>query len=378
MAPIRVGALLPDFLIKQLIADGHLGIPEDDVSACSVDLRVGTKVLQIRGLPDLAGGFNPSVFASSCYNKFSSSQIQKGITLTSGPNTYMIELDVQLNLPPGVWMETDARSSTGRIDVQCQVLGLGSTRVNRIPPGSKGSKPYLFVTSGSFAITIKSGDSLVQARLFEGERAHLSNVELRRLHAEHGIIENHDVEPVIEDGALVLHLDLSKDPPGFSAIDEGQTLVIGESGTCDPTRYFRPKPVEPDGRMRLAPGEFILVATRERVRIPPLTAGALRAYQDEHGEYRAHLASWFERGFGFGLEGECSGNVAVCEIRNKSMAPIFMSDGQALGKLTYEYLACEPEQVYGAYRADGQYLDQKVILLPRFFTPWPVASAQAS
>ena len=57
--------------------------------------------------------------------------------------------------------------------------------------------------------------------------------------------------------------------------------------------------VEPtSGKLILGAGEFYLLVSRERVRIPPDYAAEMAAYDPTSGELRTHYAGFFDPGFG--------------------------------------------------------------------------------
>ncbi len=75
----------------------------------------------------------------------------------------------------------------------------------------------------------------------------------------------------------------------------------------------------------LEPGEFYILASRQRVRVPPGYAAELLPYDLATQEFRVHYAGFFDPGFGYGMTGEIPGTRAVLEVRASQM-PILLED----------------------------------------------------
>jgi len=53
----------------------------------------------------------------------------------------------------------------------------------------------------------------------------------------------------------------------------------------------------------LEPGDFYILASRERVRVPPDYAAEMVPFDPADGEFRIHYAGFFDPGFGYGSSG---------------------------------------------------------------------------
>ena len=56
----------------------------------------------------------------------------------------------------------------------------------------------------------------------------------------------------------------------------------------------------PDGRLILNPGDSCILASRERVRVPPECVAEMVPFDPSVGEFRIHFAGFFDSGFGYG------------------------------------------------------------------------------
>src|SRR5204862_5580272 len=123
-------------------------------------------------------------------------------------------------------------------------------------------------------------------------------------------------------------------------------------------------PVSPTKDHTLLPGDFYILASRERIRVPPAYAAEMVPFDPSFGEFRVHYAGFFDPGFGFGIEGEIPGTKAVLEVRAHEL-PILLEDGQLVGKLIYHKMAQTPDKVYG--RSIGSSYQQQGLALSKQF-----------
>ncbi|MFZ3179448.1 MAG: 2'-deoxycytidine 5'-triphosphate deaminase, partial [Methylocystis silviterrae] len=95
----------------------------------------------------------------------------------------------------------------------------------------------------------------------------------------------------------------------------------------------------------LDPGDFYILASHERLAIPPDLAAEMAPMDAAIGEFRVHYAGFFDPGFGAGPDGR-PGARAVLEVRSREV-PFILEDGQFIGRLVYERMAETPKALYG-------------------------------
>ncbi len=95
----------------------------------------------------------------------------------------------------------------------------------------------------------------------------------------------------------------------------------------------------------LQPGDFYILASRERVRVPPDFAAEMVPFDPSDGEFRIHYAGFFDPGFGYGSS-DIKGTRAVLEVRAHEV-PFLMEHGQLVGRLNYMPLLSRPDKIYG-------------------------------
>jgi dCTP deaminase len=82
------------------------------------------------------------------------------------------------------------------------------------------------------------------------------------------------------------------------------------------------------------------------MQIPADLAAEMAPIDPAIGEFRVHYAGFFDPGFGQGADSRPSAR-AVLEVRSRDV-PFLLEDGQPVGRLVYEKLADETDELYGA------------------------------
>ena len=121
-----------------------------------------------------------------------------------------------------------------------------------------------------------------------------------------------------------------------------------------------------NGKIILDPGAFYILVSREAVTIPPDYAAEMAPFLAMVGEFRVHYAGFFDPGFGYAEAGG-AGSRGVLEVRCHE-APFVLEHGQVVGRLIYEKMAAQPEQLYGADLASN-YQGQGLKLSKHFKNP---------
>jgi len=120
----------------------------------------------------------------------------------------------------------------------------------------------------------------------------------------------------------------------------------------------------------LNPHDFYILASWERISVPPTHAAEMVPFDPSMGEFRIHYAGFFDPGFGHGV----SGTKAVLEVRAHEV-PILIEDRQLVGKLIYHKMAKTPDKVYGP--AIGSSYQHQGLALSRQFRREPFREAKS-
>ncbi len=354
------------------------GAPEiarSQVQPASVDLRLGQQAHRIRAgfLP----GRVPVEERLATLGSVALDLNGDGAVLEKGL-VYLIPLEEELALPPGVRARFNPRSSTGRCDLFTRVLVPGHPRFDEAPEGYSGPL-WLEVSPLSFPVRLHRGDRLCQVRLSRGD-ASLTTDELRAIYEDTPLCFDGDrplgVDEVRFDhaGGLEMRVGLAgRDPAGWRAAPHTAAVRFAESGVHDPAEFWEAVHA-PKGHCILAPGSFYLFASRERLRIPPHLAAEMLPVDIGIGELRNNYAGFFDNGFGWeedeqGRPAGC-GTPAVLEVRAHDV-PFLVEDGQVFFRLQFFRTDGRPDQLYGMGRSGGSYRGQDLTLARAFRPPAP-------
>ena len=143
----------------------------------------------------------------------------------------------------------------------------------------------------------------------------------------------------------------AKDVVGYRAIKNGNVIDVDQPAGYAAEDFWEPIYARSDGRLILDPDEFYILASREKLQIPPDLAAEMAPIDPAIGEFRVHYAGFFDPGFGHGPDGLPSAR-AVLEVRSRDV-PFLIEDGQPVGRLIFEGLADAADELYGASAASN-------------------------
>ncbi|MBI1340376.1 2'-deoxycytidine 5'-triphosphate deaminase [bacterium] len=337
-ARIRVQkGVLADFELRQLVAEGAIAadrpIEPDQIQPASLDLRLGTRAYRLRA------SFLPG--ASLVRDRLEPGLVMHELELTGGAVletgcVYIVPLMERLDLPPRLSAAANPKSSTGRIDVFVRAVSDEARAFDAVPRGYRGPL-FAEISPRTFSVLARTGDRLLQLRVRAGTRQ--------------------------ETREAVFSLDLHPTPngiAGYRAKRHAPILRLSEIGRHAIEDYW--EPVRPrDGRIVLDPGEFYILASKEKIIIPLGEAAEMAPIAPELGEFRAHYAGFFDPGFGLNE----AGGKAVLEVRSRDV-PFILEHGQPVGRLVFEPMSSPPEVPYGAEGSFATYQGQGLRLSKYF------------
>ncbi len=337
-----MAGVLPDSRLRELILTGAVSAFEEvsdaQVQPASLDLRLGDVAYRVRASFLAAGRTVAERIAEFEMHRI---DLRAGAVLEKGC-VYIVPLMERLALPDGIEAATNAKSSTGRLDLLTRTIIDGGAEFDRVAPGYAGPL-YAEICPRSFSVLVRPGMRLNQIRFREGA-ARLSDADLRALHAETPLVSD---DAVIDDG-LGFSVDLRPsegDLVGWRAKPHTGVIDLDRIGHYPPADFW--EEVRADrGRIILDPGAFYILVSREAVTIPPGFAAEMAPYVAMVGEFRVHYAGFFDPGFGWAEAGGL-GSRGVLEVRCHE-APFVLEHGQIVGRLVYERMSSPPDRLYGA------------------------------
>jgi len=367
-AQTRTTGILPSQEISALIDHGNIiaapAVNPDHIQPASLDLRLGDMAHRVRA--SFLPGPNSTVEA-----KIKELRMTR-VDLTGAPVfekdcVYIIPLVEELNLPENISGKANPKSTTGRLDIFTRLITDYGTEFDRVPPGYKG-KLYAEVVSRTFTVAIRAGMRLSQLRFVQGN-PRTSDSAISRLDRE---------EPLVYTG---------EDSPGKALIERGLRITINlEGGDANEIIAYKAKRYAPaieldkinfysaeefwevrhqnaSKSLILEPSDFYILASREKVSVPPAFAAEMVPFDPSDGEFRIHYAGFFDPGFGYGSS-DIKGTRAVLEVRAHEV-PFLMEHGQLVGRLNYMPLLRRPDKIYGT-NIGSSYQHQALTLSKQF------------
>jgi dCTP deaminase len=380
--PRRQG-ILPSQEIRELIRNGKIRSPleisEDQIQPASIDLRLGKVAYCVEAsfLPSSVSTIAAKIKAL-LREEIDLSQpalLKKG-------SVFVIPVVESLVLPPDMSGKANPKSTTGRLDVFTRLMTEGGGDFEQVPGGYSGAL-YVEVVPRTFSIVVRAGTKLNQLRFWRGSPLR-DDEYLRALDRRENLVYRESgnesergpqdaqrqvvAVPATIRGGLRLTVDLcgnDKDTiVAYRAKSKAAAIDLGKVGAYDPAEFWdclaRPK-LE---RLVLKPGDFYLLASKERLGVPPAHAAEMEQYDPSLGEFSVHYAGFFDPGFGYGSAGEVKGTKAVLEVRAHEV-PILLEDQQTVGRLNYFKMANPPGKIYG--QAIGSSYQQQGLALSKQF-----------
>jgi dCTP deaminase len=367
-AQTRTTGILPSQEISNLIARGNViatpAINPDHIQPASLDLRLGDMAHRVRA--SFLAGPNSTVEAKIKDLRMARVDLT-GASVLEKDCVYIIPLLEELNLPENISGKANPKSTTGRLDIFTRLITDYGTAFDCVPAGYRG-KLYAEVVSRTFTVAIRAGMRLSQLRFVQGS-ARSSDRTIKGLDRE---------EPLVY---------MDEDSPGKARIERGLRITVNLEGAeageiiAYKAKRYAPAieldkidfyPTEEFWEVRhqnanknliLEPGDFYILASRERVSVPPEYAAEMVPFDPSDGEFRIHYAGFFDPGFGYGFS-DIKGTRAVLEVRAHEV-PFLMEHGQLVGRLNYMPLLCRPDKIYGT-NIGSSYQHQALTLSKQF------------
>lgn len=380
--PSRHAGILPYQNITRLITshviDASPAIEDRQIQPASLDLRLGRKAYR------LISSFLPELSAISSrldiLDFYQSDLVMYEMDLTGGAilekgHVYLVPLLESLKLPKTIRARANPKSTTGRLDVFTRVVTDLNAGFDEIRAGYHGPL-FLEVVPRSFAIKVRTGQSLNQIRFVRGNAA-VPDRDLLALHRTTPLLYHNDPsrkavgnQDFRAEHGLFLRIDVKGDERsssriiGYRAKKNSHVIDLSKVGHYAAADFWEPLYRHRHDSLLLEPEEFYILASKERIRVPAGYAAEMVAYEAACGELRTHYAGFFDPGFGYGSKGEIKGTQVVLEVRPHDV-PFLIHDGQTFFKVVYDKMLDKPSQLYGV--GLGSSYQQQALTLSKHF-----------
>lgn len=362
--------ILPSQEIREFVRNGIISAPEiaeDQIQPSSIDLRLSHQAYRVHAsfLPGRSGTLLNKAAANGMLDR----EIDiTAPTLLEPGAVYIMPLMEELALPSDVYGIANPKSSTGRLDIFTRLITEHTAEdFERVPRGYRG-KLYIEVVSQTFPILVHAGMKLNQLRFGRGRSTFAGDARLRQLDRGDLLVDpGEENEAANIDRGLRFTVDLQGNGSGvvaYQARRSSPPIDLSKINFYNAADYWKPIYRSEKLQYILEPGEFYILASKQRVRVPPDFAAEMLPYDLGTQEFRVHYAGFFDPGFGYGTHGEIAGTRAVLEVRATQM-PILLEDDQFVGRLNYYKMSDTPDKVYGG--AIGSSYQQQGLALSKHF-----------
>ncbi len=384
MALARKPGIIPFQHLRTLVRQGAIQaeatITPEQIQPASLDLRLGTKAYRLLSsfLPEPSD--QQSQFTIE--DLYRSDMVMYDMDLSQGAilekgHVYLVPLMERLKLPKDVRGRTNPKSSTGRLDIFTRVVTDLHVGFDEIRPGYSGPL-FLEIVPRSFTIRIQAGLALNQLRLMSGKPL-VSDSSLRLLHRHTPLLCHNgghgeqdqplSAKDIRVDNGLFLRVDLRGSSEGDRAIvgyrakKNSHVIDLNKVGHYSAADFWEPLYRNATATMLLEPEEFYILASKERIQVPPGYSAEMVAYEAACGELRTHYAGFFDPGFGYANPTR-KGTQVVLEVRPHDV-PFRIHDGQTFFKVMYEKMQDNPTHLYGS--SLGSSYSQQGLTLSKHF-----------
>jgi dCTP deaminase len=361
--------VLPAQWIKKLADRGQIGgrsLDSGQIQPASLDLRLGRRGYKIYAsfLPGRDSSVSQKIERLASYEI----DLTKPQVLPRGA-VYLFEIEETLRLGSTLSAVANPKSSTGRLDVFTRIIADRTDAFDIVPPGYAG-KLWAEVSPRTFDVMVRRGTRLAQLRFrrrTSSQHPHqtfrISDKALEALHRRSRLT---DEDPIIRQGLNIrvnLRADNGSPIIAYRAKRYTQFIDMDRVGHYRVDDFWDALEPSREGNLLLSPGDFYILASKEKLHIPGDYAAEMVAIDPVMGEFRVHYAGFFDPGFGQ-TASEGPGSKAVLEVRTYDI-PFFLEDGQTIGRLAFERLTEKPNAEYGETIA-SHYQGQKLKLSKHF------------
>jgi dCTP deaminase len=325
-------------------------IDETQLQPASLDLRLGSRAYRIRA--SFLPGPDKKISDQLAELRYDEIKLDDGAVFERGC-VYLVELQEHLKLPESIAAIANPKSSTGRLDVFTRLISNSSEVFDSVRAGYEGPL-FAEISPRSFSIKVRKGSRLNQIRF---RRLNSQHEEHSVFHVDDRVLrERHEQRPLMDGdltlrNGLVLRVGLSNACAttegiiGYRAQKFTDSIDVDNTSTYDVADYWEPILSRSDNRLILDPHQFYILASAERLHIPPDLAAEMVPIDPTMGEFRVHYAGFFDPGFGYTEHGH-PGSRAVLEVRSHEV-PFILEDRQIIGRLVFERLSEVPDVLYG-------------------------------
>jgi dCTP deaminase len=347
--PLKSG-ILPAQSIRELIEAGHIAsdspIENSQIQPASLDLRLGPVAYRVQA--SFLPGRSATVMDRINALQMARVDLTKSAVLERGA-IYIVPVLERLNLPKKISASANPKSTTGRLDIFTRLITDYGIEFEAVREGYSGPL-YVEIVSRTFTIFVAEGTKLNQLRFIRGKPSPFDG-PTAVLHESEVLVYTDDEIPAkahIDEGVRIsvsLQGDSTSDTVAYRARKNAPAVDLSKLNYYPIDEFWDTVRQPKNKAIILDPGDFYILASKERVRVPADFAAEMVAFDPSMGEFRIHYAGFFDPGFGYGA-GDIHGTRAVLEVRAHEV-PFLIEDGQIVCRLLYTPMVSRPDTIYG-------------------------------
>jgi dCTP deaminase len=360
--------LLPSQAIRKLIEQGRISaspaITEEQIQPASLDLRLGEIAHRVQA--SFLPGQLSTVEDRIRDLRMMRVDLTRAAILEKGC-VYIVPLLESVNLPSDVSARANPKSTTGRLDIFTRLITDYGAEFEGVPAGYNG-RLYAEIVPRTFTVAVRAGMRLNQLRFVRGKPTSPDSVISALDEAQNLVYldENSPIKAQVDRG-LMISVNLEAAEPSeviaYRAKRNSPAIELDKTNHYDPEDFWDIKYQPKNKALILDPGDFYILASKERVRVPPEYAAEMIPIDPSVGEFRIHYAGFFDPGFGYGTS-DIKGTRAVLEVRAHEV-PFMIEHRQVVGRLKYMRLLSRPDKIYGT-DIGSSYQRQELTLSKQF------------
>ncbi|HVO63338.1 MAG TPA: 2'-deoxycytidine 5'-triphosphate deaminase [Terriglobales bacterium] len=360
--------LLPSQTIRKLIEQGRISaspaITEEQIQPASLDLRLGEIAHRVQA--SFLPGQLSTVEDRIRDLRMMRVDLTRAAILEKGC-VYIVPLLESVNLPADISARANPKSTTGRLDIFTRLITDYGAEFESVPAGYKGNL-YAEIVPRTFTVAVRAGMRLNQLRFVRGKPLSSDSTITTLDEAETLVYldENNPMKAQVDRGLLV-SVNLEAAEPSeviaYRAKRNSPAIELDKINHYEPEDFWDIKCQPKNKALILDPGDFYILASKERVRVPPEYAAEMIPIDPSVGEFRIHYAGFFDPGFGYGSS-DIKGTRAVLEVRAHEV-PFMIEHRQVVGRLKYMRLLSRPDKIYGT-GIGSSYQRQELTLSKQF------------
>lgn len=301
-----------------------------------------------------------------------------GLYKLEARQTYVFKLREQLHYmeDAGIYGQATAKSTIGRVDVLARLIVDGMDCYEEVKPKAMrtgSGEMFVEITPITFDVNVREGVYLSQLRLFYGkpENSEIRGVELYRT------LLHRDDSASVDDGSLSVDLSPAE-ISGTATVafcshrsDQHQPIDLWKHKKSEerpsPCSYWRFHGNDTESRIRIKPGAFYILRSKELISVPGGIAVYCRATDETIGEMRIHYAGFAHPWFGKDPNNsDFTGTPLIFEVRGHDVS-VNLRDAEKMARLTCYRMS---EDVIWDEKYKSEYHNQ-TLKLSGIFQDWP-------